>query len=312
MELFFLIAGLFARMKYHQLGALGFLRSRMVRIALPFIIGWFIMKKFFTKDSISMEKLDSLFIYMVLAILIGARLGHVIFYETELLWQDPLSVVLPFKTVPEFEFTGFRGLASHGAAIGIIIALILYNKKILKKPTLWIFDRVVITVAIGGAFVRLGNFINSEIVGKPSGDHPFGIRMLRNDIYPAQAQKITGIRDVDQAYNAIANNPEFMATLQSVPLRHPTQLYEALGYVITFLVCWYIYWKTDKKKQVGYIFGWFLILLFMTRFVVEFFKEAQVGERGDWLFNTGQLLSIPFIIAGFYLLYRSTKKVYTE
>ena len=293
---------------------LGFFMIRFYSLSyvVAFIIGWFIMKKFFTKDSISMEKLDSLFIYMVLAILIGARLGHVIFYETELLWQDPLSVVLPFKTVPEFEFTGFRGLASHGAAIGIIIALILYNKKILKKPTLWIFDRVVITVAIGGAFVRLGNFINSEIVGKPSGDHPFGIRMLRNDIYPAQAQKITGIRDVDQAYNAIANNPEFMATLQSVPLRHPTQLYEALGYVITFLVCWYIYWKTDKKKQVGYIFGWFLILLFMTRFVVEFFKEAQVGERGDWLFNTGQLLSIPFIIAGFYLLYRSTKKVYTE
>lgn len=293
---------------------LGFLLIRFYSLSyvVAFIIGWFIMKKFYIKDNVSMEKLDSLFIYMVLAILIGARLGHVVFYETELIWQDPLSVILPFKTVPEFEFTGFRGLASHGAAIGIIIALILYNKKILKKPTLWIFDRVVITVAIGGAFVRLGNFINSEIVGKPSGNHPFGIRMLRNDIYPAQAQKITGIKDVDKAYDAIANNPDFITTLQSVPLRHPTQLYEALGYVVTFLICWYIYWKTDKKKYVGYIFGWFLILLFMTRFVVEFFKEAQVGERGEWLFNTGQLLSIPFIIAGFYLLHRSTKKVYTE
>lgn len=293
---------------------LGFLMIRFYSLSyvIAFIIGWFIMKKFYIKDNISMEKLDSLFIYMVLAILIGARLGHVIFYETELIWQDPLSVILPFKTVPEFEFTGFRGLASHGAAIGIIIALILYNKKILKKPTLWIFDRVVITVAIGGAFVRLGNFMNSEIVGKPSGDHPFGIRMLRNDIYPGQAQKITGIKDVDKAYDAIANNPQFIETLQSVPLRHPTQLYEALGYVVTFLICWFIYWKTDKKKYVGYIFGWFLILLFMTRFVVEFFKEAQVGERGEWLLNTGQLLSIPFIVAGFYLLYRSTKKVYTE
>ncbi|MDX1462514.1 MAG: prolipoprotein diacylglyceryl transferase [Marinirhabdus sp.] len=293
---------------------LGFFMIRYYSLSyvIAFIIGWYIMKKFYTKDGVSMEKLDSLFIYMVLAILIGARLGHVVFYETELLWEDPLSVILPFKTVPEFEFTGFRGLASHGAAIGIVLALILYNKRILKKPTLWIFDRVVITVAIGGAFVRLGNFMNSEIVGKASGSHPFGIKMLRHDIYPQQAMKATGLNNPDDAYNAIANNPQFAELLATVPLRHPTQLYEALGYVITFLVCWYIYWKTPYKKHVGYIFGWFLILLFMTRFVVEFFKEAQVGERETWLLNTGQLLSIPFILAGFYILWRSKKSVYEE
>ena len=293
---------------------LGFFMIRFYSLSyvIAFIIGWFIMKKFYKNDNISMEKLDSLFIYMVLAILIGARLGHVVFYETELLWEDPLSVILPFKTVPEFEFTGFRGLASHGAAIGIVLALLLYNKRILKKPALWIFDRVVITVAIGGAFVRLGNFMNSEIVGKASGDYPLGIKMLRHDIYPEQAMKATGIKDVNQAYDAIANNPQFAEILATVPLRHPTQLYEALGYIITFLVCWYIYWKTPHKKHVGYIFGWFLILLFMTRFVVEFFKIAQVDGRDVWALNTGQLLSIPFILAGFYILWRATKTTYTE
>ncbi|QIE59153.1 prolipoprotein diacylglyceryl transferase [Rasiella rasia] len=292
---------------------LGFFMIRFYSLSyvVAFVIGWFIMKRFYKNDNISMEKLDSLFIYMVLAILIGARLGHVFFYETELLWEDPLSVVLPFKTVPEFEFTGFRGLASHGAAIGIVIALLLYNKRVLKKPALWIFDRVVITVAIGGAFVRFGNFMNSEIVGKASGGHPFGIKMLRHDIFPQQAVKATGIKDVNKAYDAIANNAQFSELLATVPLRHPAQLYEALGYIITFLVCWFIYWKTPLKKHVGYIFGWFLILLFMTRFVVEFFKEVQVDGRETWLLNTGQLLSIPFILAGFYFLLRSKKTEYT-
>lgn len=292
---------------------LGFLMIRFYSLSyvIAFITGWFIMKRFFKNENVSLEKLDSLFIYMVVAILLGARLGHVIFYETELLWEDPLSVILPFKTVPEFEFTGFRGLASHGAAIGIIIALILFNRKKLKYPTFWIFDRVVITVAIGAAFVRLGNFMNSEIVGKASGDFPLGVRLVRNDIRPEVAMKATGLKDVNDAYSAVVNDPQFSELLLSAPFRHPTQLYEAFGYVITFLILWYIYWKTSKKERPGYIFGWFLILLFTTRVIVEFFKEAQVGERADWFLNTGQLLSIPFILAGIYLLFRSSKKQFS-
>ena len=289
---------------------LGFLMIRFYSLSyvIAFVIGWYIMKKFFKNENISLQKLDSLFIYMVLAILIGARLGHVIFYEPELFLEDPLSVILPFKTQPEFEFTGFRGLASHGAAIGIIIALILYNRKKLKKHVLYIFDRVVITVAIGGAFVRLGNFMNSEIVGKPSGDFPLGVRLVRNDIRPDVAMKTTGMKDVNDAYTAIVNNPEYAELLNMAPFRHPAQLYEAFGYVVTFLVLWYIYWKTDKKDQHGYIFGWFLILLFGTRIIVEYFKEAQVDDRAEWFLNTGQLLSVPFIIAGIYLLFRSKKE----
>lgn len=294
---------------------LGFFMIRFYSLSyvIAFIVGWFIMKRFFTNEKISMDKLDSIFIYMVVAILVGARLGHVLFYEPETILADPLSVVLPFKTVPEFEFTGFRGLASHGAAIGIIIALIYFNRKKLKFPVLWIFDRVVITVAIGGAFVRLGNFMNSEIVGRPSGDFPLGVRLVRNadDMHPSTAMKITGLKDSNDAYNAIANDPQFAEVLAGIPFRHPTQLYEALGYVITFLILWYLYWKTSKKENPGYIFGWFLILLFSTRVIVEFFKEVQVSDRESWFLNTGQLLSIPFIIAGIYILYNSRKKTFT-
>jgi prolipoprotein diacylglyceryl transferase len=294
---------------------LGFFMIRFYSLSyvIAFIIGWFIMKRIFTNEKISLEKLDSLFIFMVVAILVGARLGHVFFYEPEIILEDPLSVILPFKTVPQFEFTGFRGLASHGAAIGVIIALIYYNRKKLKFPVLWIFDRVVITVAIGAAFVRLGNFMNSEIVGRPSGDFPLGIRLVRNadDMHPQTAMKLTGIDDPNAAYNAIANDPQLSEILAAIPFRHPAQLYEAFGYVITFLVLWYIYWKTSKKQNPGYIFGWFLILLFTTRIIVEFFKEVQVVDREAWFLNTGQLLSIPFILAGIYILYNSKKKTFT-
>ncbi len=292
---------------------LGFFMIRFYSLSyvIAFAVGWFIMKRFFKKENVSMEKLDSLFIYMVVAILLGARLGHVLFYQPELFVNDPLSVLLPFKTVPKFEFTGFQGLASHGAAIGIIISLLLYNKRKLKYPVLWIFDRVVIAVAIGAASVRLGNFMNSEIVGKASGSFPLGVRLIKNDIHPEVAMKATGIKNANEAYTAIVHNPQFADLLNSVPFRHPTQLYEAFGYLITFFVLWYIYWKTTKKENMGYIFGWFLILLFTTRIIVESFKEAQVDHRAEWFLNTGQWLSIPFVIAGIYLLIKSSKKKFT-
>ncbi len=293
---------------------LGFfvIRYYSLTYVVAFTIGYYIMKRFFKNENVPLQKLDSLFIYMVLAVLIGARLGHVIFYEPELIARDPISVILPIKTKP-FEFTGFTGLASHGAAIGIIIALIIYyRKKIIDKPLLWLFDRIIITVAIGGAFVRFGNFMNSEIVGKPSGDSPFGVKFIKNDIGANEAIQKTGIKDAKEAYTAIANNPEYASLLDAVPYRHPTQIYEALGYVVAFIILWYVYWKTDKKQQLGYLFGLFLILLWSVRFIVEFIKEAQVEERADWLLNTGQLLSIPFIILGVYLMMRSSKHKMAE
>ena len=241
---------------------------------IAFTLGWFIMKRIFKKEGESMQKLDSLFIYMVIAILAGARLGHVIFYQSDLILQDPLSVILPIRTVPEFQYTGFRGLASHGATIGGLIAMWLYSRKVLKRNMLWILDRVVIAVASGAVFVRLGNFINSEIIGKATGSD-FGV--------------------------------VFTQLGEDFP-RHPAQLYEAGGYVLVFLLLWFVYWKTQKRLQLGYLFGLFFVGLFTVRFFVEFLKEAQVDERADWALNTGQLLSIPFILIGIYFMIQSAKK----
>lgn len=256
---------------------LGFytLQYYSLMFVFAFLTGWFIMKDIYKREGEPIEKLDSLFVYMVLAILIGARLGHVIFYQSELFREDFFSVFLPFSFKNGFEFTGFRGLASHGAAIGVIIAMYLYNKKILKKPILWIFDRIIIPVAIGSVFVRFGNFLNSEIIGHPTGTN-FGVifKNLGED-FP----------------------------------RHPAQLYEALGYIIVFVIIWFVYWKTEKRKQLGYIFGLYLILFWMVRFIVEFFKTSQGGFEDSLgnLLSTGQWLSIPLIILGFVLMFRSSK-----
>ena len=133
---------------------------------VAFVIGFYVMKPIFKREGQSSESLDSLFIYSVLGIMIGARLGHVIFYQSELFKDDFFSIFLPFSFKDGIRFTGFAGLASHGAAIGMIISMYIYNKRILKKPLIWILDRVVIPVSLGAVFVRIGNFINSEIIGK--------------------------------------------------------------------------------------------------------------------------------------------------
>lgn len=237
---------------------------------VAFIIGFFITKRIFKNEGQSEESLDSLFIYSVLGIMIGARLGHVIFYQPELFKEDFLSIFLPFSFKGGIHFTGFQGLASHGAAIGMILSMYLYNKKVLHKSVIWILDRVVIPVASGAIFVRIGNFINSEIVGKPTGTD-FGV--------------------------VFKQNGEAFA-------RHPAQLYESFCYIFVFLILFYFYWKTKKSEQQGFLFGLFLVLLWTIRFFVEFVKEPQ-GEEYFTMFglNTGQLLSIPFILIGLYFMF---------
>ena len=271
---------------------------------VAFILGLQIMKKIFIKDHVSVEKLDSLFLYTAIAMLLGARIGHYVFYEENYTLAEML---LPFKLHP-FEFTGYRGLASHGAAIGIIIAMYFYSKKVLKKPMLWILDRIVIPVAIGGAFVRMGNLFNSEIVGKKTGT-TFGFKFLRNDISEYNAMQLTGAKNIKRAYDLIANSSKYKAILQDVPNRYPTQIYEALSYVVLFIILWFLYWKTDKKEKLGYIFGVFMLLLWSIRFVIEFYKEWQGGIETlfDLNLNTGQLLSIPLALVGIFFMYRSKK-----
>lgn len=273
---------------------------------LAFVIGLQLMKRIYIKDNISLEKLDSIFIYTVIAMLLGARIGHYLFYEED---YTLIEVFLPFKLDP-FEYTGFQGLASHGAAIGIIIAMFFYSKKVVKKQLLWTLDRLVIPTALGAMFIRLGNLFNSEIVGKPTGTD-FGFKFIRNDISEYKAMAVTGAKEVNRAYELIANSSRFKETLAEVPNRYPTQIYEAAGYLITFLILWYIYWKTDKKQKSGYIFGVFMVMLWSLRFVIEFYKEWQGGI--ETLFNvnlnTGQLLSIPLVLVGLFFMFRPTKTV---
>ncbi|MEP5253507.1 prolipoprotein diacylglyceryl transferase [Winogradskyella rapida] len=234
-----------------------------------FILGFYITKRIYKNEGQSDEALDSLFIYSVVGIMLGARLGHVIFYQPELISEDFFSIFLPFKFKGGVEFTGFQGLASHGAAIAMIISMYLYNKKVLHKSVLWILDRVVVPVALGAVFVRIGNFINSEIIGKYTGSD-FGV--------------------------------VFKQLGETAP-RHPAQLYEAFCYVFVFIILFYFYWKTKKSEQQGFLFGLFLVLLWTVRFFVEFVKEAQNVERADWALNTGQWLSIPFILIGLYFMF---------
>lgn len=268
---------------------------------VAFLLGWYIMKRIFTKEKVSLEYLDPLFIYTVLATMIGARLGHVLFYQSELISEDFFSIFLPFKFKGGFEFTGFQGLASHGAAIGIIIGMYLYRKKYNYKSLLWVLDRVVISVASGAVFIRIGNFINSEIIGEKSGDFPLGVRFIQDYYNKYEIVRMTGIKNVQEAYNSISNNAELIA---AVPYRHPAQLYESFCYIFVFLILWYFYSKTPKRDQSGFLFGLFLVLLWTVRFFVEFVKEPQGTEYINWYgLQTGQWLSIPFIFIGLYFMF---------
>jgi len=242
---------------------------------IAFGLGWFLMKRIYVREGIDLEKLDSIFIYAVVATLIGARLGHVFFYDWDYFQHHILEIFLPFKIEPEFKFTGFTGLASHGAAIGIIIAMYIYSKKVIQKPLLWVLDRVVIPVASGAVFVRIGNFFNSEIIGVPTGTD---------------------------------NGVVFAALGEDFP-RHPTQLYESGAYLLVFLILWFLYWKTNKREKQGYLFGLFLVLLWTIRFFVEFIKENQVDFEETMALNMGQWLSIPFILLGLYFMFRPKNKI---
>jgi prolipoprotein diacylglyceryl transferase len=290
---------------------LGFfvIRYYSLMFVIAFGLGWYIMKNIFEREGESIEKLDSLFIWTVLSTLIGARLGHVLFYDWEYFRNHLLEIFLPFRFSPQFEFTGYQGLASHGAAISIIIAMCFYSKNVLKRPQLWILDRVVIPVASGAIFVRLGNFFNSEIVGKET-TSSFGIRFIRDKFSPNDAINATQIANPNDAYRAIATDPKFAALLEQVPAKHPAQLYEAFCYIFVFAILFFLYWKTDARKKSGFLFGLFLVLLFSVRIVVESVKESQGGFENDLgLLSTGQWLSIPFILIGLYFVFTAEKPI---
>ncbi|WP_411031305.1 prolipoprotein diacylglyceryl transferase [Spongiimicrobium sp. 3-5] len=289
---------------------------------VAFALGWYLTKKIFLNEKKSVEQLDSLFIHTLLATMLGARLGHVFFYDWPYYKNHLLEILLPireragstlFGLINGYEFTGFTGLASHGAAIGIIIAMYLYVKKYPEFKILGILDKVVIPVSIGAFCVRLGNFFNSEINGKiVDKSFVFATRFLRDsdDMPASKALAITKEKSVNAAYDLIEKDPRFSEYLEAIPYRHPAQLYEGVCYIFVFAILYYLYWKTDKKLKLGFLFGLFLVLLWTIRFFVEFVKKSQGGfEESLGLLSTGQWLSIPFIAVGLYFMFRPSKTV---
>lgn len=238
---------------------------------VAFSLGYYLMKKIFDKEAVPIHYLESLFIYMVLSILLGARLGDVFFYSWDYYQDHLIEILLPIRETAEgYTFTGFRGLASHGAVLGVLVGLYLYKLNFKIHSLLWLLDRITIPIAIGASFVRFGNFFNSEIVGKYTGTN-FGVVFLNRG--------------------------------ETLP-RHPSQLYEAIGYVVLFFVLRQLY-KTTKKEKEGFLLGIFFLGMFTLRFILEFLKESQGGfEEVMPLFSTGQWLSIPFILLGIFLILR--------
>ncbi len=259
------------------------------------ILGYFVIRRMFRKEEIADEKLDSLVLYVIIATIVGARLGHVIFYGP---WWDGVNEYgmfqegyfsHPYNIIKIWE----GGLASHGGGFAILFALWIYTKRVSKKSYLWILDKIAAPVAAAGIFIRLGNLVNSEIVGKQT-DVPWGFKFIYHQ---------------DSIINMKPG--QMQVFWENVMVRHPSQLYESLAYLGIFIFLLVLYWKRQAFKREGVVFGWFMILVFGARFLIEFTKEPQVTERGEWLLNTGQLLSVPFVLTGIYLLWRARKKAAT-
>ncbi|MCF8224978.1 MAG: prolipoprotein diacylglyceryl transferase [Bacteroidales bacterium] len=236
--------------------------------AMAFLSGYIVFTRFLKIKRLDAEMLDQLLIYIAVGTIIGARLGHCLFYEPEYYLSNPVEILKIWK----------GGLASHGAAIGIVVSLWLYIRK-HKLSFLWLMDRLVIVVPLGGAFIRTGNLFNSEIYGRPT-DLPWGFKFVRD----------------------VIRDPNTGAIMPNLP-SHPTQIYEALSYLLIFVILLYYFRKNKDTVRDGFIFGVFLILLFIARFFIEFIKNDQVAFESGMSLNMGQWLSLPFIFIGMYLIY---------
>lgn len=231
--------------------------------ALAFYVGYEILLRIYKRESVPVKELEHLLIYMAVGSIVGARLGHCLFYDWAYYSQNLIEILYVWQ----------GGLASHGGAFGIVIALFLFQKYKSSKKTIWTLDRIVIPIALAAAFIRLGNLMNSEIYGIET-SLPWGF--------------------------IFENRGELLA-------KHPTQIYEALAYIVLFASLLWIYVKKGKNVKNGLLSAIFAIGMFTARFLIEFIKEPQESFEADMLINMGQILSIPLIITGFVLLYLSVK-----
>lgn len=243
--------------------------------AFAFYFGLVLVTKMFKQEKVKDTWADILFMYVIAAVVVGARLGHVFFYAWDYYSQNPWDILKIWE----------GGLASHGGAIGIIIAIWIYSKYVTKRSPLWTLDRLVIPVAFAGLLIRTGNLCNHEIYGFPT-DLPWGIRF------------VTNIRQWQQGADPIFTLPS-----------HPTQMYEGLLYLACFIFLYTLYQKSKTaKNREGLILGIFFVWIFLSRFIIEFIKEDQEAFEASMTLNMGQLLSIPFILAGIVLIYRALKR----
>lgn len=247
--------------------SIGFLTLKWYGLlfASGFLLGLFMVRRMFEVENAPEEWLDKAFIYIVLGAVLGARFGHVFFYDWDYYSQHLSEIPMIHR----------GGLASHGGAIGILLALWLFSRNVSGQSMLWILDKVVVPTALAAAFIRIGNLMNSEIIGKP-GEVAWAFVFLRVDDIP----------------------------------RHPVQLYESMTYLISFAILYSVYWKSDYRFYPGKIFGLFLIFIFSSRIVWENFKDSLGGlEETLGLLSTGQWLSIPFVAIGLYFFLRPSAKV---
>ncbi len=249
-------------LEFIKLGALS-IRWYGLLFASGFLIGYYICEKMLKTEKVKEKWIESLFFYILIATIVGARLGHVFFYGWDYYSQNPGEIIKVWH----------GGLASHGGAVGILLALYIHSKKITKRSVLWSLDRIAAPVALVGAFIRTGNLMNSEIYGIET-SLPWGFIFERN--------------------------AEMVA-------KHPTQIYEALCYLLIFVFLFYKYWKTDAKDKQGMLTGIFFSLVFGARFLIEFIKEDQEAFEAGMALNMGQWLSIPLVIFGVYLWVKAIK-----
>jgi len=243
--------------------------------AMGFLFGFSILTRMFKYEGSDPIWVEKLFVYVIIATIVGARLGHVLFYGWAYYSQPQhlIEIFLPVAKVDgAYKFVGFQGLASHGGAFGIILAVWLFSKRVTKRPVLWTLDRLIVPIALVGAMIRTGNLMNSEIYGVAT-NLPWGFIFERNN--------------------------ETIA-------KHPTMIYESVCYLITFGILMYCYYKKkDFKDRTGFLTGVFFIGMFLTRFLIEFIKENQEAFESGMALNMGQILSIPFVLAGIWLIYHA-------
>ena len=246
--------------------------------AIGFLVGYEIVYRIFRHEGARESWVGSLFIYVVVATIVGARLGHVFFYD----WSYYSHHLADIPKIWE------GGLASHGGTLGIMIAIWLYSRYVTRKPMLWTFDRLVVPVGLVAALIRIGNLMNHEIYGGET-TMPWGFRFIDN-----VGQWMQGAEPVFTAPS------------------HPTQLYEAAFYLLTFVVCMVMYWRYRAQEREGLIFGVFMLGIFVPRFFIEYIKNVQeaweVSMRSTIGMDQGQLLSIPFIVLGIWLIVRAMRR----